>query len=285
LDQIAASVIKRQFDATAPTPLGRGHGVNSPGAENPAPAVASAFTNKKAHDIALLQYFWLTWAGIALSTRAKKAETPQKEFPAMISMLALKRDSGSQAKLDTLHELELRIAPCWGDLVDNAAATGIGGEESLLQLSPLTPSLGSGMSHLSTCHSDLSSLPSPLMPPPSLSDTRPLASVAGAYASHECSTDAEAPLHLQLRTGAQCQHAAVLSYRLLQKERQCAALREALSHTGHPSRGPGSSSENLRDGGKMSRSRQAIVEGADACKLDASRTLQRIPFASCENII
>lgn len=280
LDHIAASVIRRPVDSCASTPSCR----KSPDSQG----TGSVLSSRKLQERALLHHFWRTWAGLALSAQGREAQTPKGELPAMVSSLALKRDPGSRPKLDILHELEVRVAPCWGDLLDPAAANGTSGEESLLQLSPLTPSLCSGMSHRSTCQSDLSSLPSPLMPPASLSETRPLSTAPRAQASPECSTDAEAPEHPQPRPGALCQHAAVLSYRLLQKERQCAALREAISRTGRVRKGAGgnsSSTENWRDGDKVCRLRQGLAEGADACKRDASRGVRRTPFASCENLI
>mmetsp|Transcript_3602 Transcript_3602/g.8486 ORF Transcript_3602/g.8486 Transcript_3602/m.8486 type:complete len:954 (-) Transcript_3602:42-2903(-) len=189
-----------------------------------------------------------------------------RKLPAMFSALAVCEDGAPPSEDGRgLLRLEFRVAPCWRSELAavgwspsaGAGAAAVGSfsraaaaekdvreEEASLQLSPMTLSLGGSSprrSLESTAPSSLSSLPSPLWAAGSLGGggkgrhrrrpaSAPLAPGAEGFSpgalglGGSCGQAASAaPLVNVLR-----QRAEVLSRRLLRRERQCAALREAL---------------------------------------------------------
>lgn len=216
------------------------------------------------------------------------------QLPAMISSLAVSRTPPHGDKRSVypsrLHRLEVRVAPCWQELAGWTPDSP--GDDASLQLSPLTPSPDgvrmrsprSTKSLLSGGPSSLSSLPSPLRScgsgGPCASARTPVAAGAsseggmaaplrgtgtGSAASDDSLLGTPLLNALQLR-------AAVLSQRLLLRERQCLALREALDHCG------GARLKENRDLGY--RSGEADSKGGPLSRGTPCRT----PLAPRENL-
>eukprot|EP00747_Dinoflagellata_sp_TGD_P113933 gnl/TRDRNA2_/TRDRNA2_171818_c0_seq1.p1 gnl/TRDRNA2_/TRDRNA2_171818_c0~~gnl/TRDRNA2_/TRDRNA2_171818_c0_seq1.p1 ORF type:complete len:1029 (-),score=149.54 gnl/TRDRNA2_/TRDRNA2_171818_c0_seq1:124-3210(-) len=164
---------------------------------------------------------------------------------------------------------DLRSPAYWRDLADSRRH-----EESSLQLSPLTPSecfgAGGAPSPLS------STLPSPLRPAAAFSPEQPEAprKKRTAHSPHGTGADiGPAPLISTLR-----KRAAVFSERLLRRERQCSALKEALAGYG-----------DSDSADQVCKGSENAPQARDTLKRiplkQAQQQLHRRPLAPCENVL
>jgi len=195
------------------------------------------------------------WNGTGPSHEASK-----RKLPATISALALHEDENSPTggEHHSLRRLELRVAPCWRDAENWSPQGAVAADQGSLQLSPLTPSSparsthsGSSSGHRgarsnglcgdscsrsqrSVSQTCLSSVPSPLNPSgtpqaSSPDDTSTVQSKGNDDTSVTSSSSKTTALLSTLRW-----RAAVLNQRLLRREQQCLALREALETCNGP---------------------------------------------------
>lgn len=146
-----------------------------------------------------------------------------QQLQANADVLALKKDNLADAQ--SLARVAMRLTPCW---------IGQGScDQTSLQFSPFTPSTSStapvAMGSNGSCdviRTPLSSIPSPLLPSESLQDMI-LPDLSRSNPEFvESPTARSATLLDTLRW-----RAAVLSQRLIEREKQCSALREALEQT------------------------------------------------------
>jgi len=198
--------------------------------------------------------------------KADHLQLGEQPTPAMLSSLAVCQEQDNQHSQfhHGLHRLELRLAPCWQDVADDVGL----GEDASLQLSPLTTS-PCNRSRLSMAPSSLSSLPSPLRRSGSFQGA------AGISPDRAVSTPGASPP----KTPVMCslrRKTTVLSQRLLQRERQCIALKEALDFSMK-------GSKSVRGTGKVDRS---IIEskGSKVRSKHFCHGGPREPLMPCENL-
>lgn len=205
----------------------------------------------------------------------------RRSLPAMLSSLAI-CDGGTPPTKDGcckgLHRLESRVAPCWTDLA-GCMAGGVPADHSSPPLSPLVPSPSSRR-----------------LPRPS-GDTPSSPSSLFSLLSPDETQDSSSQMS---QLDALRHNAAMLSQRLLRRERQCLALRNALqccsptcvggtSVDGSALRcadGCGDDVHSIGESGADCRGGARDCENAHVQGVTKAGTLAqvRVPLASCENV-